>query len=53
MPDSSEEKFRPMYNIQQQYIEKFLWDAVYVNPLIETRWQSEIIGITKKKMNVL
>ena len=23
MPDSSEEKFRPMYNIQQQYIEKF------------------------------
>ena len=49
MPDSSEEKFRPMYNIQQQYIEKFLWDAVSVNPLIETRWQSEIIGIKKKK----
>ena len=49
MPDGSEEKFRPMYNIQQQYIEKFLWDAVSVNPLIETRWQSEIIGIKKKK----
>lgn len=40
MPDSASEKFRPMYNIQQQYIEQFLWDAVCAQPLIETRWQS-------------
>ena len=48
MPDSINEKFRPMYNIQQQFIEKFLWDAVSANPLIETRWQSEIVGIENK-----
>ncbi|MCR8548873.1 FAD-dependent monooxygenase [Salipiger sp. P9] len=45
MPDSADEKFRPMYNLQQQYIEQFLWDAVAANPLIETRWQSEVTGI--------
>ncbi|CUX04035.1 FAD-dependent monooxygenase [Rhizobium pusense] len=42
MPDSENEKFRPMYNIQQQYIEQFLWEAIKANPLIETRWQSSV-----------
>ncbi|MFT5112684.1 MAG: 3-(3-hydroxy-phenyl)propionate hydroxylase [Parasphingorhabdus sp.] len=42
MPDSSDEKFRPMYNLQQQYIEQFLWQAVAANDLIETRWQSTV-----------
>lgn len=45
MPDSPDEKYRPMYNIQQQFIEEFLWQAVDGNELIETRWQSEVIGI--------
>ena len=45
MPDSADEKYRPMYNLEQQYIEEFLWDAVKASDLIETRWQSEITGI--------
>jgi len=45
MPDSEEEKFRPMYNLQQQYIEQFLWQAVEASDLIETRWQSEVTAI--------
>ncbi len=45
MPDSANERFRPMYNLQQQYIEEFLWKAVASNPLIETRWQTEVMGI--------
>ena len=45
MPDSPREKFRPMYNIEQQYIEQYLWDAIIQEPLIETRWQSEIVGV--------
>lgn len=45
MPDSDREKYRPMYNLQQQYIEQFLWDAVQKEPLIETRWQSKVTGI--------
>ena len=45
MPDGPDEKFRPMYNLQQQYIEQFLWQAVEANDLIDTRWQSEVTGI--------
>ncbi|MGD9862334.1 MAG: FAD-dependent monooxygenase [Pseudodonghicola sp.] len=45
MPDSGDEKFRPMYNLEQQYIEDFLWQAVAASDLIETRWQSEVTGI--------
>jgi len=48
MPDSSDEKFRPMYNLQQQYIEQFLWQAVDANEFIETRWQSEITGTSSQ-----
>ncbi len=46
MPDSPDEKFRPMYNLQQQYIEDYLWQAVAAHPLIETRWQTEVIGVS-------
>ncbi|MDK3019149.1 FAD-dependent monooxygenase [Pseudodonghicola flavimaris] len=52
MPDSADEKFRPMYNLQQQYIEAFLWQAVTANPLIETRWQSEVTGISEEPQGV-
>lgn len=45
MPDSTDEKFRPMYNLQQQYIEQFLWQAVDASDLIEVRWQSEVMDI--------
>ncbi len=45
MPDSAEEKFRPMYNLQQQYIEQFLWQSVNASELIETRWQSEVTHV--------
>jgi len=45
MPDSADEKYRPMYNLQQQYIEAFLWQAVDASDLIETRWQSEVTGV--------
>ena len=46
MPDSPSEKYRPMYNLQQQYIEQYLWDAVVESELIETRWQSEVTGLS-------
>ncbi len=45
MPDSADEKFRPMYNLQQQYIEQFLWQAANAHPLIDIRWQSEVTDI--------
>ncbi|SNZ07622.1 FAD-dependent monooxygenase [Cohaesibacter gelatinilyticus] len=45
MPDSSDEKYRPMYNLQQQYIEQYLWEVIAENDLIETRWQSSLEDI--------
>ncbi len=45
MPDGPEQKFRPMYNLQQQYIEKFLWERVAESPLIDMRWQSEVVAL--------
>jgi 3-(3-hydroxy-phenyl)propionate hydroxylase len=53
MPDSPDEKFRPMYNLQQQYIEAFLWQAVAAHPLIETRWQTEVTGVTDDDTGVM
>ncbi|MEM9604713.1 MAG: FAD-dependent monooxygenase [Pseudomonadota bacterium] len=45
MPDSPDEKYRPMYNLQQQYIEAYLWDAVAAHPLIDSRWQSTVTAL--------
>jgi len=45
MPDSPNDKYRPMYNIEQQYIEQYLWQAIAREPLIETRWQTRLEAI--------
>jgi len=45
MADSPEERHRPMYNLEQQYIEKFLYDAVADSPLIDMRWRTECTGM--------
>jgi 3-(3-hydroxy-phenyl)propionate hydroxylase len=47
MPHSPQEKFLPMYNLQQQYIEQFLADACARDPLIDLRWQSDVIELTQ------
>ena len=47
MPQPPGEKYLPMYNLQQQYIEKFLHDAVAASDLIDMRWQSELSGIER------
>jgi 3-(3-hydroxy-phenyl)propionate hydroxylase len=45
MPHPPSEKYLPMYNLQQQYIEQYLHDAVAANDLIDMRWQSELSDI--------
>jgi 3-(3-hydroxy-phenyl)propionate hydroxylase len=45
MPHPPGEKYLPMYNLQQQYIERFLHDAVAASDLIDMRWQSEFSAI--------
>ena len=46
MPQPPGEKYLPMYNLQQQYIEQFLHDAVAACDLIDMRWQSELTDLT-------
>lgn len=45
MPHPPNEKYLPMYNLQQQYIEQYLHDAVAACDLIDIRWQSELSNI--------
>ncbi len=46
MPHPPGEKYLPMYNLQQQFTEKFLHDAVARSPLIDMRWQSDVKDVT-------
>jgi 3-(3-hydroxy-phenyl)propionate hydroxylase len=48
MPHPDSEKYLPMYNLQQQYIEKYLHDAVAANELVDMRWQSEVSAIVSR-----
>ena len=52
MPHPPNEKYLPMYNLQQQYIEKFLHDAVGASNLIDMRWQSELSAIESRNDGV-
>ena len=45
MPHSQDERFFPMYNLQQQYIEQFLVEAAAKHPLIDLRWQNRLSDI--------
>ena len=47
MPHTHHEKFLPMYNLQQQWIEKYLHDAVAACDLIDMRWQSAAAGLAQ------
>jgi 3-(3-hydroxy-phenyl)propionate hydroxylase len=45
MPHPDSEKYLPMYNLQQQYTEAFLYEAIASQPLIDMRWQSEVTEV--------
>ncbi|MBX9609198.1 MAG: FAD-dependent oxidoreductase [Gammaproteobacteria bacterium] len=52
MPHDEHQRFHPMYNLQQQYIEQFLVDAVAAEPLVETRWQSRVTAVQSREGGV-
>ena len=47
MPHSEQERFLPMVNLQQQYIEQFLIDKAMDSPLIELRWKQAATGVSQ------
>ncbi len=44
-PHSDDDRFYPMLNIQQQFMEEFLIDACTANPLIDFRWGNQLVGV--------
>ncbi|MDI5889827.1 FAD-dependent monooxygenase [Halomonas rhizosphaerae] len=52
MPHSDQERYYPMVNLQQQYIEQFLIDKAQASDLIEMRWQSAVTGVSQADAGV-
>jgi 3-(3-hydroxy-phenyl)propionate hydroxylase len=46
-PHDADDRFFPMINIQQQYLEEYLLDACRDNPLIDFRWGNKLISLTQ------
>jgi 3-(3-hydroxy-phenyl)propionate hydroxylase len=47
-PHDPDDRFYPMLNIQQQYLEEYLVDACGAQPLIELRWGNKVTGIAQQ-----
>lgn len=46
-PHDEDDRFFPMINLQQQYLEEYLIDAVLANPLIELRWGNRVTNVAQ------
>ncbi|MEX8520872.1 MAG: FAD-dependent monooxygenase [Leptothrix sp. (in: b-proteobacteria)] len=46
-PHDADQRFFPMTNLQQQYLEEYLFDAVAEQPLIELRWGHALTRILR------
>ena len=46
-PHDPDDRFSPLINIQQQYLEEYLIDAARAHPLIELRWGNKLLSLTQ------
>ena len=53
MPHSEQERFYPMYNLQQQYIEQYLVEKAEAEDLVELRWGSKLAAIEQHATRVV
>lgn len=44
-PYDADDRFQPLNNLQQQYVEQYLVEQAQQNPLIELRWGSKVVGV--------
>lgn len=44
-PYDEDDRFQPLNNLQQQYVEQYLVEQAQQNPLIELRWGSKVVGV--------
>lgn len=47
-PHSENDRFFPMINIQQQYLEQYLVEAIERQPLVEMRWGNRVTAVEQK-----
>ncbi|HRK19825.1 MAG TPA: FAD-dependent monooxygenase [Hyphomicrobiaceae bacterium] len=52
MPHSEHDKYLPMYNLQQQYIEQFLHEATVASGRVDVRWGTTFEGLEESKDGV-
>ena len=45
-PHDADDRFFPMINLQQQYLEEYLYDACRASPLIDFRWGNRVCSVT-------
>ncbi len=45
-PYDEDDRFQPLNNLQQPYVEQYLVEQAQQHPLIELRWGSKVIGVT-------
>jgi len=46
-PHDADDRFFPMLNIQQQYLEEYLIDACQASALIDLRWGNKVTGVAQ------
>jgi 3-(3-hydroxy-phenyl)propionate hydroxylase len=47
-PHDDDDRFHPMLNLQQPFLEQFLVEACQAQPLIELRWGNQVTGVTQR-----
>ena len=47
-PHDPDDRFFPLLNIQQQYMEEYLFDACAAHPLIDFRWGNKVEAVTQR-----
>ena len=47
-PHDADDRFFPMLNIQQQYLEEYLIDACAASPLIDFRWGNKVVKVEQQ-----
>jgi len=47
-PHEPDDRFFPMINIQQQYLEQYLIEACQASPLIELRWGNKLVQVAQQ-----
>jgi 3-(3-hydroxy-phenyl)propionate hydroxylase len=52
-PHDAHDRFHPMLNLQQQYLEEYLLDACAAQPLIDLRWGNKVLQVEQHEDHAL